>query len=84
MSEHVEKVPTYDIPSAIKGTTIITPELYAQLYQRSIQDPEEFWAEQADKFVTWFKKWDKILEWDFHRPILNGLSVETECFVQLP
>ena len=56
MSEHVEKVPTYDIPSTIKGTTAITPELYTQLYQRSIQDPENFWAEQADKFVTWFKK----------------------------
>ena len=66
MSEQVAKVPTYDIPAALKGTTAITPELYAQLYQRSIQDPEEFWAEQAEKFVTWFKKWDKVLEWDFH------------------
>ncbi|MBM4255383.1 MAG: acetate--CoA ligase [Deltaproteobacteria bacterium] len=84
MSEHVEKVPTYDIPSSIKGTTTITPELYVQLYQRSIQDPENFWAEQSEKFVTWFKKWDKILEWDFHKAdvkwfIGGKLNVSYNC-----
>jgi acetyl-CoA synthetase len=66
MAEQAATDLIYDIPSAIKGQAAITPELYAQLYQRSIQDPEGFWSEQAEKFVTWFKKWDKVLEWDFH------------------
>ncbi|MCF6355159.1 MAG: acetate--CoA ligase, partial [Candidatus Polarisedimenticolaceae bacterium] len=25
-----------------------------------------FWAEQAEIFLTWSKKWDKVQEWDFH------------------
>ena len=56
----------YDIPAAVKGKTAIDPDTYEQMYQRSVQDPEGFWAEQAEERVTWFKKWDKVLEWDFH------------------
>src|SRR4051812_50171821 len=38
---------------------------YRALYDRSISDPDGFWAEQADR-ITWFKKWDKVSRWDFH------------------
>ncbi len=41
---------------------------YEKLYKRSVDDPEGFWAEMAEKNITWFKKWDKVLEWDFHKP----------------
>jgi acetyl-CoA synthetase len=66
MAEQVANDQIYDVPAALKGQAAITPELYTQMYQRSIQDPEGFWSEQAEKFVTWFKKWDTVLEWDFH------------------
>lgn len=32
-------------------------------YQKSIEDPEGFWAEQAEKF-EWQRKWNKTLEWN--------------------
>ncbi|MFL5365574.1 MAG: acetate--CoA ligase, partial [Myxococcales bacterium] len=38
---------------------------YRALYDRSISDPDGFWAEQAQR-ITWFKKWDKVSRWDFH------------------
>jgi len=38
-------------------------EEYEALYKRSIEDPESFWAEAAED-LHWFKKWDKVLEWD--------------------
>lgn len=38
---------------------------YQKTYKRSVEDPEGFWAEQADKFV-WHKKWDKVVDWDFN------------------
>jgi len=44
-----------------------TFEEYQQAYQRSVADPEGFWAEIADTF-TWRKKWDKTLEWNFEEP----------------
>jgi len=40
---------------------------YAKIYQRSIDQPEEFWAEVANNFV-WRKKWDRVFKWDFHKP----------------
>jgi acetyl-CoA synthetase len=46
-------------------TTIIKSfSQYKKEYARSVNDPEGFWAEQANNFV-WKKKWDKTLEWDF-------------------
>ena len=40
---------------------------YKAAYQKSIQDPEGFWAAIADNF-TWQKKWDKVLDWNFKDP----------------
>ena len=45
-------------------------EQYQQEYKRSIDHPEEFWAEQAEQFV-WKKKWDKVLDWNFVDPKIN-------------
>ena len=30
------------------------------------KNPEEFWAKKANSF-TWHKKWEKVLDWDFHK-----------------
>ncbi len=34
---------------------------YNQLYRRSIDDPEGFWADEA-KELTWFEPWTKVLD----------------------
>jgi acetyl-CoA synthetase len=47
---------------------------YEQLYKRSIDEPEKFWAEMAEKNLTWFKKWDKVLDYDFHKPFIKWFS----------
>ncbi|HEX2918958.1 MAG TPA: acetate--CoA ligase [Edaphobacter sp.] len=36
---------------------------YEAMYTKSIEDPEAFWAEVAED-LHWFKKWDKVLDWD--------------------
>ncbi len=41
---------------------------YRAIYRRSMEDPEGYWAERAGELVSWEKKWDKVLEWDFTRP----------------
>ena len=40
---------------------------YKEVYQRSVESPEQFWAEQAATF-TWRKKWDQVLDWNFTDP----------------
>jgi acetyl-CoA synthetase len=42
-------------------------EEYKKAYQKSVEQPEQFWSEIADTFV-WKKKWDKVLEWNFLEP----------------
>ncbi len=39
-------------------------EQYKQMYQRSIDDPDGFWAEIAESFY-WKQKWTKVREYDF-------------------
>jgi len=36
---------------------------FLNMYKESLEDPEEFWAEQARQ-LDWFKTWDKVLEWE--------------------
>jgi acetyl-CoA synthetase len=35
------------------------------MYERSMNEPETFWAEQAETFIDWEKKWDKVSDVDF-------------------
>jgi acetyl-CoA synthetase len=35
---------------------------YEKLWQRSMDDPEGFWGEQAEQ-LHWFQRWNKVLEW---------------------
>ncbi|MDQ3112445.1 MAG: acetate--CoA ligase [Bacteroidota bacterium] len=48
-------------------TRITSLEHYQSEYKRSVDNPEEFWAEIASEF-TWRKKWDKVLDWNFEKP----------------
>lgn len=58
-------------------------EAYNEAYQKSIDDPEGFWAEVASHF-QWRKKWDTVLEWNFKEPsvrwFINGkLNITENC-----
>ena len=57
---------------------------YEKIYKRSVEDPEGFWGEMAEKHLTWYKKWDKVWDWDFHQPyikfFINGkLNASYNC-----
>ena len=66
MADAQQADPVYDVPAAVRGQTAIDDETYLRMYDRSVRDPEGFWAEQAEAQVDWFEKWDTVLEWDFH------------------
>ena len=54
---------------------------YEALYRRAEQDPEAFWGECA-KELSWFKPFDKVLEWKFPfaKWFLNGkLNASYNC-----
>jgi len=55
----------YPVPAEFAANANVNAEQYAAMYQQSVEDPEGFWAEQAEKYLTWFKPWDKVLDWSF-------------------
>ncbi len=49
---------------------------YEQLYKRSLEDPEGFWAQAAEE-VHWLKKWDKVFDdsrHPFYRWFTGGMT----------
>ncbi|MBD3750175.1 MAG: acetate--CoA ligase [Sphingobacteriales bacterium] len=46
---------------------------YQETYQKSVTNPEAFWAEMAENFV-WRKKWDEVLNWNFKDPKIEWFS----------
>ncbi len=60
-------------------------EKYREIWKRSIDDPDGFWGDIGEEYVSWFKKWDKVCEYDWnespeHKWFLNGkLNVSYNC-----
>jgi acetyl-CoA synthetase len=50
---------------AIAENAHIDESRYQEMYRRSINDPEEFWSEQAEKYLTYSKKWDQVMKYDY-------------------
>lgn len=44
--------------------TIKNLEHYFKAYKKSVKDPKGFWDKIADENFTWYRKWDKVLEYD--------------------
>jgi acetyl-CoA synthetase len=74
----------YPVPANIKARTLMDEATYQRLYTQSVEDPDKFWAEQANTFLTWEKSWHTVSQAD----IPNGnvawfdgaqLNVSTNC-----
>jgi acetyl-CoA synthetase len=35
---------------------------YDEVYERSMEDVEAFWAERAESLLEWYEKWDQVLD----------------------
>jgi acetyl-CoA synthetase len=46
------------------NTKISNLEEYYNAYNKSVENPTQFWADVAENF-TWTKKWDTVLNWNF-------------------
>jgi acetyl-CoA synthetase len=67
----------YDVPADIAAKAHINAEQYEQMYKRSVDDPDGFWAEQAEEFISWSKKWDRVSNWDFHKAYIRWFEGAT-------
>ncbi|MEO0368076.1 MAG: AMP-binding protein, partial [Pseudomonadota bacterium] len=80
MSDHA----LYPVFDSIVGKAHVDRDQYLAMYQQSLNDPDEFWSEQAEKFLDWDKKWDQLSSTDFDTAeiawFINGkLNVSYNC-----
>jgi acetyl-CoA synthetase len=83
-----------DIESLLKEKRVFPPpgdfsraahvkslEEYRRLYERSVKDPEGFWAEQAQA-LAWSRRWERVLDWSppFAKWFVGGtLNLSENC-----
>ncbi len=61
----MSEIKVYPVAPAMAASAHIDEAKYREMYQHSIDDPDSFWAAQADQFVTWFSRWDRVSRCDF-------------------
>ena len=59
----------FPVPPKVREKAYIkSKEEYEKMYKESIDNPEAFWAKQAER-IDWFKKPTKIWDWSFKSPV---------------
>ena len=56
----------YPVKADAAARTHLSDAQYRAEYANSLAHPDEFWARQAHEFVTWYKEWDRVSNWNFH------------------
>ncbi|MEA3300324.1 MAG: acetate--CoA ligase [Pseudomonadota bacterium] len=60
----MSEFPIHPVLPGWRANTHIDEARYQAMYQRSVTDPEGFWAEQAHQFLSWEKPWERVCEAD--------------------
>jgi acetyl-CoA synthetase len=57
-SVYMEKRTFYPPEEFVEKARLKSLDEYKKMYERSLNDPEGFWGEMAEKHIDWFKKWN--------------------------
>jgi len=81
----MSKTTVYPIPEAMTDP-LLTTEQYQAMYRASIDDPDTFWAEQAQQRLTWMTPFSKVRDVSFSKDDLHirwfedgQLNVSANC-----
>ena len=74
----------YPVPESFKNTNAVDLERYTAMYNQSVNEPDSFWAEQANQFLTWQAPWSQVTKSDLHKGevawFIDGkLNVSVNC-----
>jgi acetyl-CoA synthetase len=64
----------YPVSKTTEQRAYVNADQYRAMYERSVGDPEAFWAEQADVFIDWRRKWDAVADADLPRGRVSWFS----------
>jgi len=72
----------YYPPKRVLEKAYLSKEEFDRLYEKSIKEPENFWSQMAEKEIEWFRKWDKVFEWNYpyYKWFIGGkLNITHNC-----
>jgi len=80
----MSEVQVHPVHTDFATDAYINAETYQQMYQRSIEDADNFWSEQAGQFLDWKQPWSHVKSFDFHTGEANWftggkLNVTVNC-----
>ena len=55
---------TYPVPDSFRQRAHLDRQAYQELYRRSIEDPDGFWADQARQRLDWIDEWNVVSDSD--------------------
>ncbi|MEK1942816.1 MAG: acetate--CoA ligase [Pseudomonas sp.] len=58
------KISDHPVADAVRERALLDSDGYQRLYKQSIDDPEQFWGEQAKAFLDWFQPWRSVYHGD--------------------
>ncbi len=64
----------YPVLPQAKAHTHIDSATYDLMYKQSIEQPEQFWAEQAEKFLDWYQPWTSVQDVDLKTADIKWFS----------
>jgi len=56
----MSEIHLHPVPDAFKNTSAINAKRYREMYEQSVTDSDQFWAEQANLFLTWHQPWRQV------------------------
>jgi acetyl-CoA synthetase len=56
----MSEFPVHPVPDTFKANAHIDPEKYQAMYRQSLDDPDTFWAAQAEEFLSWDRPFDSV------------------------
>ncbi|MEH6542588.1 MAG: acetate--CoA ligase [Porticoccaceae bacterium] len=60
----MSEVSVHKVPAVWAEQAHIDKARYDDMYQRSVAEPDAFWAEQAAEFLQWDKPWSTVCDYD--------------------
>ena len=77
-------IENHKVSESARAHTHLDDATYQRMYRQSLEQPDQFWAEQAERFLTWDKRWSKVHESDLSKGqaawFIDGkLNVSVNC-----
>jgi acetyl-CoA synthetase len=80
----MSEIKIYPVKPEIAANAHINQAEFQAIYRRSIEEPEQFWAEQAEKFLEWSQPWQSVMDFDYPKGYIRWfeggkLNVSVNC-----